>query len=429
MQQKILLTLICLGTMGLVQAQKTAFAITANEKGQSDWKEIRVVDVASGEVLDAVYQSNMELPIFNARTGKAIAAPAATDRAKARSMKPFATNSAACAYDKKHDRLYYTPMNIAELRYIDLKGKSPKIYYFEGEKFGALAGPHDVQNQITRMAIGSDGNGYALTNNAQHLVRFTTSKKPEITDLGALTDDPANGYISVSNSGLFGGDMIADNKNNLYLITANRAVFKISIETRVATYKGQIQGVPRGYSTNGAVVLEGTNVLVCSSNATDGYYQFDMTNLQATKVGGSVYNASDLANGNLLTEKRKKKEDKKPDLVKQDPVVTTETDKPAETVAKPTKETEEVIAKNGIAVFPNPVTTGMVKISFGNQPRGRYTVQLLDISARVIHTQEVVVSSKSQLNTFRLPEGIAKGTYLVRVQGTETSHVTQVVVQ
>ena len=118
---------------------------------------------------------------------------------KVQSDKPFATNSAACAYDKKHDRLYYTPMGINQLRYIDLKSNTPRIYYFEDEPFGALNGPRDIPNQITRMVIASDGNGYALTNDANHLIRFTTKKSTVITDLGPLTDDPANGSVSVHN--------------------------------------------------------------------------------------------------------------------------------------------------------------------------------------------------------------------------------------
>src|SRR6185369_9894933 len=72
------------------------------------------------------------------------------------SDKPFATNSAAMAYDKKHERLYYTPMGINQLRYIDLNSKSPRIYYFEDEAFGTVANSGDASNQITRMVIASD---------------------------------------------------------------------------------------------------------------------------------------------------------------------------------------------------------------------------------------------------------------------------------
>ncbi|MEI9956836.1 MAG: hypothetical protein WDM90_11155 [Ferruginibacter sp.] len=35
----------------------------------------------------------------------------------------------------------------------------------------------DEANHITRMDIAADGNGYAITNDGNHLIRFTTGKK------------------------------------------------------------------------------------------------------------------------------------------------------------------------------------------------------------------------------------------------------------
>jgi hypothetical protein len=233
----------------------TGYAITAPQKGQTGWREVRLVNIATGEELQTIYKVTDELEPLNARTGKAVVKK---DKVVEQSMqtkrrvvnldqelntssqpssvriyeqdadkkmkelkltqqelelklkelninkhinhdvsintnvntntnaninrniivvrseyhsvrqmpydKPFATNSAAMAYDKKHERLYYTPMNINQLRYIDLKDKSPKVYYFEDEPFGAVTGMGDLNNQVTRMVIASDGNGYALSN-------------------------------------------------------------------------------------------------------------------------------------------------------------------------------------------------------------------------------------------------------------------------
>ena len=59
--------------------------------------------------------------------------------------------------------------------------------------------------------------GYALTNDARHLIRFTTGGLPVIEDLGTLVDDPANDGQSIHLSCTsFGGDMIADDKGNLW---------------------------------------------------------------------------------------------------------------------------------------------------------------------------------------------------------------------
>src|SRR5688572_19657499 len=279
------------------------------------------------------------------------------------------------------------------------------------------------------MVIASEGNGDALINNANHLIRCTTGKKPEITDLVVLTDDPANLTNTVHSSRGYGGDMIADASENLYLITANRNVFKIGIESKVATYLGAIKGLPKGFSTNGAMVEEAGKVIVCSSESTIGYFRFDLAKLDAPaeKVSNSenVYNASDLSNGVLAFAKKKKdKKDKEVEEAKdevKEPVT--------ETVTRPALQEET--GNNGIAVYPNPVTNGFVRLSFEDQPAGKYDVQFMDISGKLISSKEVTISNKVQVEEFRLPELITKGNYLIKVtsEPNKVSVVTQLVVQ
>lgn len=424
MKQKILLFVLLTPLFLSVSAQKkiTAYAITGGQKGANDWTEVRLVDVTTGEEVQTIYQKAQDVKVLNARTGKEVQKKEATD-AKAVLDQPFATLSAACAYDKKHERLYYTPMGINQLRYIDLKGKTPKVYYFEGEAFGVLSSRHDVPNQITRMVIASDGDGYALTNDGHHLIRFTTGKKPVITDLGSINDDASNA-VSVHDGGGYGGDMIADAKANLYLITANRGVYKIGIENKTASYLGFIRGLPRGFSTNGAIAEGGSSVIVSSSSSTQGYYRFDLNTLKAEKLdaAGPVYNASDLANGTLAFDKKKQdRRDPPPADVKPEDAI----------MAKQAPAVEDVVVKNAISVFPNPVTAGLVKLSFADQPRGKYQVQLLDVSGKLLSTQEVNVGSKLQVEELRLPEGIAKGSYVVKVLGitNKVSLTNKIVVQ
>jgi len=132
-----------------------------------------------------------------------------------------------------------------QLRYIDLK--SNQIYYFENEAFGQVKSIGDAGQSNTRMVIASDGNGYGLSNDANHLIRCTTGKNPTISDLGAISDDAKNGNVSVHSAGSYGGDMIADVSENLYLVNAFRQVFKISIATKSASYLGYNKGLPRGF--------------------------------------------------------------------------------------------------------------------------------------------------------------------------------------
>lgn len=472
MKQKILLSLVMLSFIAAANAQKkeksvTGYAITATEKGGRNWKEVTLVNVSTGERLQSIYNSKEEVTALNARTGKPVvkSEPSKTTsktatytvtsperkvvnldqvldkagntnvhtrtftrvvmvRQEVQKEKPFATNSAAMAYDKKHDRLYYTPMGINQLRYIDLKSKTPKVYFFEDEAFGVVANMGDVNNQITRMVIASDGNGYALSNDGNHLIRFTTGKKTVITDLGAVSDDAANGANSFHNRNNFGGDLIADANKSLYLITANRAVYKIGIENKTATFLGKIKGLPERFSTNGAMVEEGSKVIVASSESTEGYYRFDLNTLQSEKVsgGGDVFSTSDLANGNLAFEKNKKEKEEAP-IAENKPVV-------AETAAKGTQPQEQLL-KNGISVYPNPVTNGVTRVSFANQPTGRYEVQLLDLSGRLITAKEINVNSESQVEEIRFPELSVKGNYLLRISGAsnKTAFTSKIVVQ
>lgn len=539
MKRKTLLLLVMTSFITLTYAQKkqkpiTGFAITAAEKGGKSWKEVRLVDIGTGEPIKDIYKSATEVEPLNARTGKPVVkkenektehtftriatpragveqrafvearapreprdpkAPAEVatrkkvvnldaeldkannispnnnrnhnthvqvytidgnntielkEKIKAdvmskveknivivrsghyvqqNSYNPFATNSAACAYDKKHERLYYTPMGINQLRYIDLKSKTPKVYYFEDEPFGTVKGSFDSPNQITRMVIASDGNGYALSNDANHLIRFTTGKKPTITDLGALTDDPAN-TRSVHSSGNYGGDMIADASGNLYLFTSNRGVYLVSIETKVATFKGIIKGLPKGFSTNGAMVEEDSKVIVASSESTAGYYRVDLNTLQATQASesGLVFNASDLANGNLAFDKKKKKKDEQPEenIVKEEPKEEATTE---EIATKPAPTQESMKVNNGISVYPNPVVNGFFKLSFADQPAGKYQVQVVDLAGKLISAREVNINNKVQIEEFRIAELTPGGSYLVKVtSATNNISVTNKIV-
>jgi type IX secretion system substrate protein len=491
MKRKILLVITVLLSFTFIQAQTSkskkdktisGYAITSAQKGDNGWKEVRLVNINTGEELKSIYQSKQEVQPLNARTGEPIAkkeinvgsgigtgvsrsvgmssnstvvstpvlktVPVNTspekkvinlddelrDQVRVRTViyvnevrnmsvqtdKPFATNSAAMAYDKKHDRLYYTPMGINQLRYIDLK--TNKIYYFENEPFGTVSGMGDAMNQITRMVIGADGNGYALTNSSDHLIRFTVPKKAEsteITDLGALTDETANTKYSVHSRAGFGGDMIADAQGNLYLIQANHHVFKFDINSKIAKYIGTINGLPQGFTTNGAMVEEGSKVIVASSQSTVGYYRFDLNTMESEKVSGDqqVFNASDLANGVLAFEKQKKQKKEKEEA----PIVQGQPAQQDDVAKEKQVVTPELITNNNLSVYPNPVTQGYFKAQFNQFPAGKYSMKLFDLSGQLISSKEIIISSNTQTEQFRLPDFVTKGSYLLKVVNENNS--------
>jgi hypothetical protein len=405
MKYSILLTTTALCSVLLANAQKApqkAYAITGATKGSFVWTEVKQIDLGTGEVSQSIFDNQQSaFTVMSARTGKSIPVKDAKGGVANATQLPFATYSAACAFDKEHNRLYYTPMFLNELRYVDLDAKTPTMYYFEGESFSSATNLNDEANHITRMAIGADGQGYGLSNDGNHLVKFTTGRKPVIADLGAIEDDGANPGVSIhTKPASWGGDMVADALGNLYVVSASRLVFKVDISTRKATYVASINEIPSTFTTNGAAVVEDDKLIVSSANSTEGYYEVDMNTWKATKVanGGSVFNASDLANGNLAFESKK---------------VTT----------IPYFIRNGVVLNNKITVYPNPVVTkGSFRVAF-HAITGRHDVQLVDISGRVVSQKMVNVVADGQVAEVPVSAKLTKGMYLVKVVGGEKKTV------
>ena len=169
------------------QTDRFAYAVTDAQQQGSSWTFLRKLNLQTGEYsqvllsgndvsfvgYDASSKKQFEKPLNDAMFGQTVNAA-------------FATGVAAMAYDKKNNRLYYTPMFIDQLRYVDLK--TMKVFYVTDKVFTGMAQKSSDQgNIITRMVIASDGNGYALTNDGAHLIQFTTGKKLQIADYGLPT--------------------------------------------------------------------------------------------------------------------------------------------------------------------------------------------------------------------------------------------------
>lgn len=374
------------------QKQTTAFAITSSEKGNFNWTDVKQIDFATGSVTRSIFDSKQtNFTVYSARTGKEIKPGTTQNGVTTTATIPVASLSAACAYDQRHNRLYYAPLFMNQLRYIDLDEKAPKIYYFDNEQFTPATDLNNEGNHITRMVIAADGDGYALSNDGNHLVRFTTGKKPVFTDLGALQDDAANGEKSIHTKPTsWGGDMIADAAGNLYVISAYRQVFKVNILSRVATWVAEIQGLPATFTTNGTVVDNEGYLIVSSANTAEGYYKVDMHSWQGTRINikGTVFNASDLANGNLAFPNEKPT----------NPLIN-----------------RAIIRNDKIALYPNPVAASKVYVSFNSREAGRYTIQLVDLSGKLITEKVVDVAYGGQVVPMDVNNGLSKGPYMLKV--------------
>lgn len=400
----LLLGSVLLTTLAQSQTDRFAYVITDVQQEGANWSFLRKLNLRNGLFSDVLLNgTDAKQVAFDAITKKEITA-FSTEKNRGFNLQPaFSSGVAAMAYDRKNNRLWYTPMFIDQLRYIDLK--TMKAYYVTSQEFtGMTKKSPDQGNIITRMVIADDGNGYAMTNDGAHLIKFSTGKKLNIVDLGMLADNPESKGVSIHSScSSFGGDMIADNEGNLYVFSARNHVFKVNIETKVATHLGVISGVPANFTTNGAVVTEDNHILISSAVEAKSYYTVDAKTLAATSYPlAAGWRSSDMANSNILN------------------------------AAKPKNPFVEIAARtitnrpgleNKVQLYPNPVTNNQFVIQFTKLEAGDYTIQVTDVMGRQVVQRIVSVMSEDQVESIRLNAAAIKGFYLVKIINKDSKTV------
>jgi hypothetical protein len=393
----LLLGTILLTTLAQSQSDRFAYAITDVQQEGANWSFLRKLNLQNGQFSDVLLNgTDAKQVAYDAATKKQLLSFASETNRGYNLQPAFSSGVAAMAYDRRNNRIWYTPMFIDQLRYIDLK--TMNVYYITSQDLTGMAQKSpDQGNIVTRMAIGDDGNGYAMTNDGAHLIRFTTGKKPVITDLGTLADDPASKGFSIHSScSSFGGDMIADNDGNLIVFSARNHVFKVNIETKVATHLATISGVPATYTTNGAAVTDNNQVIISSAVDGNSLYSVDTKSWTATVYQSAGWRSSDLANSNILITKT--------------PVKTTTA---PEIAARPVPAIG--MEANKIQLYPNPVTNNQFAIQFSKLAAGEYNIQVTDVMGRQVIQRIVNVGSEDQTETIRLNAASAKGFYLVKI--------------
>lgn len=390
---------------------QTAFAITGHGNGDFNWSDIRSIDMTSGNVNAVLFENGKtNFSFVNAETGTQVGKDAFTVPAPvslklntaipnvAINPSPTILMSAAIAYDQKHGKIFFASMRTGKLMWLDMKSPSnAPAFYTIDQPLVKNENVNDEAFNITRMTIGANGNGYALTNDANHLITFTTGNKIVITDLGNIVDAESNKTISIHNRcSSWGGDIVADAFGKLFLFTAAHQVFEIDVNTRIATFKGAVLNLPATFSLNGAAVDKDGNVMVSSANTFDGFYRIEMKDLSATKLPttGKVFNASDLASSFLLNQNQ--------------------------TMGAATLPQVDVIGNRFISIYPNPVSNGQIKISFDKQVAGEYKVELRDLEGRLIDYKKVYIKLAGQLENFKFHSKPVKGLYVVKVTDAES---------
>ncbi len=393
MKGKFLLTasLVSLSLCSAAQNART-YAITGKSNNNFLWADIKQIDIATGKIVKTLFESD-KTPFKVTALDKSID--------KVQVPNPTGFGVAACALDERHGRLYFAPMHFSDIRFLDLN-KDEANFTVVKKNIIPATGSNVYQaeeNQISRMVIAADGYGYALTNDANHLIRFTTGKNPIVEDLGALVDAEENKGFSVHNKCTsWGGDMLADAFGKLVVISANHAVYTVDTKTKVATFTGTITGLPANYTTNGAVVDNQGNMVVSSANVFEGLFSVNYKDLKAVKIETTekAFNASDLANSNMLLQKEK------------DASVKFDVSKSV---------LPDFAAASDAQVFPNPATGDQFNVRFNGQKAGKYTIIFSDIAGRPLLSKTVTIGGKNQIENVRLTNKTAKGTYVVKVIG------------
>jgi hypothetical protein len=377
---------ICFGSV-FAQTNK-AFAITSEMKGTIQWNAVKELDLSTGNVVRSIYSpSELKNVVFNFFNEKGIVSTDVSSLSI-----PTQNGVAATAFDAKNNRLYFSQMWGNDLRYFDLNSNELSVVINQDKNYSTGV-RNDESNVITRMTFASNGNGYAITNDGNQLIQFTTDSKPSVTNLGALIDSKKNNGISIHNQCTsWGGDVVADVYGNLYLFTAKNNVFKININTKVAEFIGSVKNIPTNFTINGTAVDTNGDIFVSSAISTENYYTINLSTLQAkpvNKTEASVFNASDLANSNLAYQN---------------------------TLAKPALEQQN--SNNNISVFPNPVVNNNFTLQFNTIPKGIYIIQLNDANGKTVVTNKVIINGL-QNEIINLPKGISAGLFLLKVSDTK----------
>lgn len=391
----------------------TGFAITGHGKGDMNWTDIRSIDLSSGHATSLLFENGKtRFSFINAETRLPVdkimmKLPAAISQkintnvpieATVNNPSPTDLSSAAIAYDQRHGKLFFASMRTGSLIWLDMNGGAgTPVFYTISKPLVNNSNFDDQAFNITRMTIGANGNGYALTNDANHLVSFTTGSKVIITDLGNIVDADSNKGISVHNQcSSWGGDMVADASGKLILFTAAQQVFEIDPDSRVATYKGAVLNLPATFSLNGAAVDKDGSVVVSSGSGTGGFYKVNMRDLSSVKLPatGEIFTASDLASSYLLNQSNA-------------------------TMNVATSAAADIIGNSFITIYPNPVSSGQIKISFENKSLGEYKIELTDLQGRLVDYEKVYVKYSGQVENFKLHSKPVKGLYLIKITDVE----------
>ncbi|MCZ2224103.1 MAG: T9SS type A sorting domain-containing protein [Chitinophagales bacterium] len=74
----------------------------------------------------------------------------------------------------------------------------------------------------------------------------------------------------------------------------------------------------------------------------------------------------------------------------------------------------KIFGKESISIFPNPTTKGKV-VNLMVNSKGNYYVELINDKSVLLHTQQIHINNKEEINLFNIPSNIREGNYFIKV--------------
>ncbi|MBP6687180.1 MAG: T9SS type A sorting domain-containing protein, partial [Lacibacter sp.] len=81
------------------------------------------------------------------------------------------------------------------------------------------------------------------------------------------------------------------------------------------------------------------------------------------------------------------------------------------------------MANQKIAMYPNPVTEHRFQLSFEETGKGIHTIQVLDLSGKVLFNKIINISGPGQYEGVELQQTMSKGMYMVKVLNSESKTI------
>lgn len=191
--------------------------------------------------------------------------------------------------------LFYVPMTNPQVMMINTVSKAGTRIDIPN----SVLNPKDQGTYFARMTTTPDGYMYALNNAGTEFVKV--SPNGTVQNLGAIQQFADMAQSFDKKFALYGGDMLSDAFGNVYVITASTHVFKINPRSLTSEYLGSINGLPDGYTVNGAAVQQDGSVLL-GTTSQKAFYTLDINTLEATFKTASPFFVYDLSSPYFLRQ-------------------------------------------------------------------------------------------------------------------------------